>query len=212
MHVTRITDLDHEALADYNRLTDVALRRVSEPEGGLYIAESTKVIERALRAGHVPRSVLMTDRWLPDIEPLVADHEGEIFVGDVRQHGALHRRQGTAVHAEARELLEQGVRADEHRAVVVGDERQDAVEPLLLHQDAAGHVTGAHRPLDDGVRLGDVQPALDLGDPAECDVRQPGEVVEAGVVEGVDADGVHGARFGVERVGSDRDGRLLRVP
>lgn len=82
MHVTRITDLDHEALADYNRLTDVALRRVSEPEGGLYIAESTKVIERALRAGHVPRSVLMTDRWLPDIEPLVADHEGEIFVGD----------------------------------------------------------------------------------------------------------------------------------
>ena len=82
MHVTRITDLDHEALADYTRLTDVALRRVSEPEGGLYIAESTKVIERALRAGHVPRSVLMTDRWLPDVEPLVADHDGEIFVGD----------------------------------------------------------------------------------------------------------------------------------
>jgi len=82
VHVTRITDLDHEALADYTRLTDVALRRVSEPEGGLYIAESTKVIERALRAGHVPRSVLMTDRWLPDVEPLVADHDGEIFVGD----------------------------------------------------------------------------------------------------------------------------------
>ena len=42
MRVTRITDLDHADLADYTRLTDVALRRVSEPAGGLYIAESTQ--------------------------------------------------------------------------------------------------------------------------------------------------------------------------
>ncbi|WP_209560891.1 RNA methyltransferase [Frigoribacterium sp. PvP032] len=82
MRITRITDLDRPDLADYARLTDVALRRVSEPEGGLYIAESSKVIERALRAGHVPRSVLMTERWLADVEPLVADLDGEIFVGD----------------------------------------------------------------------------------------------------------------------------------
>ena len=82
MRITRITDLDHDSLADYARLTDVALRRVTEPEGGLYIAESSKVIERALRAGHVPRSVLMTERWLADIEPLVEGFEGEIFIGD----------------------------------------------------------------------------------------------------------------------------------
>jgi tRNA G18 (ribose-2'-O)-methylase SpoU len=82
VRITRITDLDRPDLADYARLTDVALRRVSEPEGGLYIAESSKVIERALRAGHVPRSVLMTERWLADVEPLVADLDGEIFVGD----------------------------------------------------------------------------------------------------------------------------------
>ena len=68
MHVTRITDLDHEALADYNRLTDVALRRVSEPEGGLYIAESAKVIRRAIGAGHRPRSVLMEEKWLAGLE------------------------------------------------------------------------------------------------------------------------------------------------
>jgi tRNA G18 (ribose-2'-O)-methylase SpoU len=82
VRITRITDLDRPDLADYARLTDVALRRVSEPEGGLYIAESSKVIERALRAGHVPRSVLMTERWLADVEPLVAHLDGEIFVGD----------------------------------------------------------------------------------------------------------------------------------
>jgi len=82
VRITRITDLDRPDLADYARLTDVALRRVSEPEGGLYIAESSKVIERALRAGHVPRSVLMTERWLADVEPLVTHLDGEIFVGD----------------------------------------------------------------------------------------------------------------------------------
>jgi len=125
VHVTRITDLDHEALADYNRLTDVALRRVSEPEGGLYIAESTKVIERALRAGHVPRSVLMTDRWLPDIEPLVADHAGEIFVGDAALLETLtgyhlHRGALAAMHRPELPSVESVLR-DARRVVVLED-------------------------------------------------------------------------------------------
>ena len=46
--------LDDPALDDFVRLTDVALRRRLEPAGGLYLAESTKVIGRALAAGHVP--------------------------------------------------------------------------------------------------------------------------------------------------------------
>jgi tRNA G18 (ribose-2'-O)-methylase SpoU len=83
MHIIRITDLDAPALADYSRLTDVALRRVSEPAGGLYIAESTKVIGRALRAGHRPRSVLLQEQWLSDVEPLLAEHpDVPVYVGD----------------------------------------------------------------------------------------------------------------------------------
>lgn len=39
---------DDPRLADYRELTDVALRRLLEPERGLYIAESAKVIGRAL--------------------------------------------------------------------------------------------------------------------------------------------------------------------
>jgi len=38
------------ALSDYVALTDVALRRRTEPARGLYIAESEKVIRRALAA------------------------------------------------------------------------------------------------------------------------------------------------------------------
>jgi len=75
MRIAPITSLDEPALADYARLTDVALRRVTEPEGGLYIAESLTVIERALRAGHKPRSVLTSERWLPELEALLEERE-----------------------------------------------------------------------------------------------------------------------------------------
>jgi tRNA G18 (ribose-2'-O)-methylase SpoU len=73
--IIRLTDPDDERLADYTRLTDVALRRRLEPERGLYMAESTKVIRRSLAAGHRPRSFLMTERWLAELTPLVAEVE-----------------------------------------------------------------------------------------------------------------------------------------
>ncbi|WP_348787832.1 RNA methyltransferase [Leifsonia sp. NPDC080035] len=126
MHIQRITDLDADGLADYSRLTDVALRRVTEPEGGLYIAESTKVITRALRAGHIPRSVLLQEQWLPDIEPLLAGFpDVTVFVGDAatleRLTGYhLHRGALAAMHRPAlpdpAELLR-----DARRVVVLED-------------------------------------------------------------------------------------------
>lgn len=56
MDIVEITEPDDPRLADYRDLTDVALRRVREPAEGLYIAESAKVLSRALSAGHRPRS------------------------------------------------------------------------------------------------------------------------------------------------------------
>ena len=56
MPIIEIDSLDDPRLTDYIALTDVALRRRTEPERGLYIAESQTVLERALRAGHEPRS------------------------------------------------------------------------------------------------------------------------------------------------------------
>jgi tRNA G18 (ribose-2'-O)-methylase SpoU len=72
--VIPIDDPDDPRLADYRALTDVALRRVLEPAGGLYMAESAKVLARALDAGHRPRSVLVQDKWLADAETLLAEH------------------------------------------------------------------------------------------------------------------------------------------
>ncbi len=73
MRIERIDDAGDPRLADYRDLTDVALRRVTEPAGGLYIAESAKVIRRAVSAGHRPRSLLVQEKWLPDAEELAGD-------------------------------------------------------------------------------------------------------------------------------------------
>lgn len=86
MKLIPIEDLNDAALADYTSLTDVALRRVREPEEGLYLAESPKVIERALRAGHTPRSVLLLEEWIEKIEPLLTEHpDVPVYVGTSEQ-------------------------------------------------------------------------------------------------------------------------------
>ncbi|MEI2775740.1 MAG: RNA methyltransferase [Tetrasphaera sp.] len=80
-----ITAVDDPALGDYVGLTDVALRRRAEPAGGLFIAESEKVIRRALAAGYRPRSYLMARRWLADLADLVAAAEADgipVYVSD----------------------------------------------------------------------------------------------------------------------------------
>jgi tRNA G18 (ribose-2'-O)-methylase SpoU len=70
--VERVADPDDPRLADYVGLTDVALRSRQEPEQGLYLAESEKVIRRALDAGHRPRSLLLAERWLEPMAELVS--------------------------------------------------------------------------------------------------------------------------------------------
>jgi tRNA G18 (ribose-2'-O)-methylase SpoU len=87
LDIVHLTDPDDDRLADYVSLTDVALRSRHEPEKGLYIAESSTVLGRALAAGHRPRSVLVSPRWLPDLRTMLEarDPEGEpvrVYVGE----------------------------------------------------------------------------------------------------------------------------------
>ena len=96
-----LDDLDDPRLADYVALTDVALRRRREPEGGLYIAESEKVIRRALAVGHRPRSFLMAPRWLEDLADVVTAAEADgipVFVGD---HATIEGLTGFHLHRGA---------------------------------------------------------------------------------------------------------------
>ena len=80
-HTVFIEGVNDPALADYRALTDVELRRRTEPADGIFIAEGEVVIRRALRAGYPMRSALMTQRWLAPVAELVADVDVPLYVG-----------------------------------------------------------------------------------------------------------------------------------
>lgn len=58
-NIIEITDFNASELDIYARLTEAQLLNKDKPEEGLFIAESPKVIERALDAGCVPVSLLL---------------------------------------------------------------------------------------------------------------------------------------------------------
>src|SRR5699024_9737748 len=64
-HIVEITDLSLRELSPYTQLTHAQLRSRREPEQGVLIAESAKVISCALDAGCRPLSLLMERRHLP---------------------------------------------------------------------------------------------------------------------------------------------------
>lgn len=69
--IIHIDSLDDSRLDAYTRLTERELRSVLEPQKGIFIAESAKVIERALAGGMEPISFLMGERWLDSLLPLL---------------------------------------------------------------------------------------------------------------------------------------------
>ena len=80
MHIIKITDFSDPALDIYARLTEAQLQQYLAPAGGLFIAESPKVIARALDAGCVPVSVLVERGNLQGEAAQVIDRCGEIPV------------------------------------------------------------------------------------------------------------------------------------
>lgn len=64
LEIVEITDFEAPELDVYARLTEGQLLNRHEPEKGIFIAESPKVIERALDAGCVPLSFLVERRHI----------------------------------------------------------------------------------------------------------------------------------------------------
>ena len=70
--IHEITDLTAPELDIYARLTQAQLRNRLEPEKGIFIAESPKVIARALDAGYQPTDGAQADHrpGTGDFDPL----------------------------------------------------------------------------------------------------------------------------------------------
>lgn len=67
--MTLVTDPADPRLADYVGLTDVVRRTKHEPANGFFLAEGELVMVRALRAGYVPRSLLVAQNRLDSLPP-----------------------------------------------------------------------------------------------------------------------------------------------
>ena len=65
-NIIKITDLNIPELDVYARLSEVQLLRYNEPDLGLFICESPKVIIRALDAGYEPVSILVEEKEIKD--------------------------------------------------------------------------------------------------------------------------------------------------
>ena len=88
-NIMEISDLTLPALDVFTRLTEAQLRNRLEAEKGVFIAESPKVIGRALDAGYEPVSLLM--------EPRHIDGQGRDIIA---------RCEGIPVYTASREILE----------------------------------------------------------------------------------------------------------
>lgn len=77
-NIIPITDFSAPELTVYARLSETQLLRYYEPDAGLFIAESPKVIERALDAGYTPVSMLVEKKH-------IAGQAGEVIArcGDI---------------------------------------------------------------------------------------------------------------------------------
>ena len=118
----RIEDPADPRLDDYVGLTDMELRKRSEPARGLFIAEGDKVIRRALDSGHPMRSILLSDKWLPLMTPVIEQAGATAFVAEpavLEQVTGFHVHRGALAAMGRRPLPDPAAVLDGARRIVV---------------------------------------------------------------------------------------------
>lgn len=80
MAVTEITSLSHPGVEIFGTLTEAQLRNRLEPEKGIFIAESPKVIKVAMEAGYEPQALLCERKHIPGDAADIISRCGDIPV------------------------------------------------------------------------------------------------------------------------------------
>ena len=78
--IIKVTDISAPELDIFARLTQAQLRNRLEPEKGVFVAESPKVIHRALDAGYRPLALLMEEKHLTGQGAELIDRCGDVPV------------------------------------------------------------------------------------------------------------------------------------
>ena len=78
MPIIHITSLDHPGIEVFSTLTEAQLRRRIEPDKGVFIGESPKVIRVAMEAGYVPQALLCEERHITGDAADIVERCGDI--------------------------------------------------------------------------------------------------------------------------------------
>lgn len=65
-----VNDINDSQLDIFAKLTENQLAHYYEPEEGLFLAESLKILQRAINAGYEPVCALIEDRMVEEVQPL----------------------------------------------------------------------------------------------------------------------------------------------
>lgn len=136
-----ITDLSDPRIRDFTQLKDVNLRKSFEAENGLYLAESFSVIERALAAGHRPRSVLTNRHWIGRLHDVLGVDAANlpIFVADEQ---LLTELTGFRMHRGAIAAMERPV-LPSLQEVLKGSRAVLILEDLVDHTNVGAAIRSA---------------------------------------------------------------------
>ncbi len=142
MNLIPISDLDAPELTHFAKLTDVSLRRIREPEEGIYLAEGNKVMARSIEAGHHPLAVLTEEKWLDSIAPIYVGYpEVPIYVG---QTDVIERLTGYNMHRGSLAAMQRPVLADpadllrDARRVIILEDIVDHTNVGAIFRSVAG--------------------------------------------------------------------------
>ena len=99
-NIIEITDFAAPELDIYARYSEVQLLRINEPKPGIFIAESPKVVERALDAGYEPISMLVEHKHIETQAKELIARCGDIPVYTADKTDRIRTDAGNAVRHE----------------------------------------------------------------------------------------------------------------
>lgn len=145
MQLVHLESIDDPQVEAYTNLTELQLRNRLEPSKGIFIAESPKVITRALAAGRQPISLLVEEPWIEgmaDIFAFIDEHWGDDIPVYVASPEQLRRITGYRLH--------RGALAAMHRwelptvaEVCANATRIAVLENIVPHQRRSHHAFGS---------------------------------------------------------------------
>lgn len=139
----RVTDIGIKELEPYLMTSEVRLYRYNEPDFGLFIAESAKVILRALDAGYEPISVLMDEAQMnTEVEQVLEKIDGNVpvYVSDGKTLAAItgfNLTRGVLCAMRRQKLQELSLVCQNAKRLVVLDDVENPTNVGAIFRNAA---------------------------------------------------------------------------